>query len=99
MGPDGFGFFHHCWLLLKHDLMEVVHEFFLGFSLPMYHTSSFIILTPNVPNSTSFDKFIPISLCLVVYKICSKLLVGRLTLVLSHLIYGIRCLFSGEKYF
>jgi hypothetical protein len=39
-----------------------------------------------VPDPCSFDKFRPISLCSVVYKICSKLIVNRLSAVLCRLV-------------
>jgi len=39
-----------------------------------------------VPDPCSFDKFRPISLCSVVYKICSKLIVNRLSAVLRRLV-------------
>ncbi|KAF5468656.1 hypothetical protein F2P56_012795 [Juglans regia] len=87
-GPDSFGsgFFQHCWSLVKADLMEAIWDFFRGSPMPRFYTSSFIVLIPKVLSPTSFDQFRPISLCSVVYKICSKILVARLNSVLSRIV-------------
>ncbi|XP_035541522.1 uncharacterized protein LOC118344586 [Juglans regia] len=87
-GPDGFssGFFRCCWDIIKEDLMEAVSEFFQKHLLPRYYTASFIVLIPKVDSPNGFDKFRPISLCSVVYKICAKIIVGRLTKLLSKMI-------------
>ncbi|GLT55053.1 hypothetical protein SLA2020_282060 [Shorea laevis] len=87
-GPDGFtfGFFQHCWDFIQHDLVEAVRNFFEGTELPRYYTASFLVLIPKMPDPCSFDKFRPISLCSVVYKICSKLIVNRLSAILCRLV-------------
>lgn len=43
--------------------------FFQGTELPRFYSFSYIVLIPKVQNRTSFDKFWPISLCSVAYKI------------------------------
>jgi hypothetical protein len=88
-GPDGFtsGFFQHCWDFIQTDLVEAVMNFFAGTAFPRYYTASFLVLIPKVSDPCSFDKFRPISLCLVVYKICSKLIVNRLYAVLCRLVF------------
>ncbi|XP_042958231.1 uncharacterized protein LOC122293850 [Carya illinoinensis] len=88
LGPDGFGsgFFRSCWEIVKANLLEAVSEFFQHQLLPGYYSASFIVLIPKVESPTGFDKFRPISLCSVVYKICAKILVGRLTNVLPKMI-------------
>ncbi|XP_042964739.1 uncharacterized protein LOC122298962 [Carya illinoinensis] len=79
-------FFKSCWEIVKADLLEAVSEFFQHQMLPRYYSASFIVLIPKVDSPTSFDKFRPISLCSVVYKICVKIVVGCLTNVLPKLI-------------
>lgn len=87
-GPDGFGssFYLTCWKIVKNDVMEVVREFFKGDILPRYFCSSYIVLIPKVKDPQSLNKFRPISLCNVIYKIFSKLLVSKLALVIGDLI-------------
>lgn len=46
----------------------------------------YIVLIPKVSALTSFDKFRPISLCFVFYKILAKILVNRISVVLDKLI-------------
>lgn len=78
-GLDGLGskFFIAIWDFIKEDLLEVVQDFFEGAALPRLYTSSYIVLILKVMDLTSFEKFRPISLCYVVYKIFSKIIVNR----------------------
>ncbi|XP_022853059.1 uncharacterized protein LOC111374593 [Olea europaea var. sylvestris] len=87
-GPDGYGlaFFIKCWDIIKGDLVEATKELFERRVLPRFYTSSYIVLIPKVENPSSFDKFRPISLCSVVYKIFSKILVQRMSVILSKII-------------
>ncbi|KAF5441975.1 hypothetical protein F2P56_037069 [Juglans regia] len=81
LGPDGFGlgFFKSYWEVVKEDVLEAISEFFVSKQLPRFFTASFLVLIPKVDNPSGFDKFRPISLCLVFYKICSKIIVNCLT--------------------
>lgn len=94
-GPDGFGFgfFRHCWDLVKIDLGDAVGEFFQGVPLSKFYTSSFIILILKLLSPSSFDNFRSISLCSMVYKICSKVVVGRSMSVLNRVISLEQCAF------
>ncbi|XP_040994368.1 uncharacterized protein LOC121240914 [Juglans microcarpa x Juglans regia] len=76
-GSDGFtsGFYKSCWGIVEKDVVETVWDFFRGCELPRFYSSSYVVLIPKVPNPTSFEKFKPISLCSMVYKVCSKLMV------------------------
>lgn len=66
--------------------MLAVHDFFRGGFIPREFTSSFLVLILKVENPRSFDKFRPISLCSVFYKICTKILVSRLSSLLPRII-------------
>ncbi|KAK1575277.1 hypothetical protein Q3G72_004017 [Acer saccharum] len=48
-GPDGFGFdfYMHCWDFIKEDVVEAARDFFRGSPLPMFYSSSFIVLIPK----------------------------------------------------
>ncbi|XP_040991014.1 uncharacterized protein LOC121238253 [Juglans microcarpa x Juglans regia] len=79
-GPDGFGsgFYLSCWDLIKEDVIEVAKDFFSGSTLPRFYTASYLVLILKVEDPKSFDKFLPISLCSVAYKIFSKEMVHSL---------------------
>ncbi|KAK3188861.1 hypothetical protein Dsin_028422 [Dipteronia sinensis] len=87
-GPDGFGssFYLTCWKIIKDDVMAAVKEFFKGDALPRFYCSSFIVLIPKVKNPQSFDKFRPISLCNVIYKAFSRIIVNKSSMVIRDLI-------------
>ncbi|XP_042962740.1 uncharacterized protein LOC122297018 [Carya illinoinensis] len=87
-GPDGFGsaFYIRCWDFVKGDVIEAVKDFFPGNQFPRYYTASYVALIPKTQHPASFDKFRPISLCSVIYKVCSKVLVARLVHILPRLI-------------
>ncbi|KAF5477110.1 hypothetical protein F2P56_003783, partial [Juglans regia] len=72
LGPDGFGsgFYLSCWGLIKDDVIDT--DFFSGSTLPRFYTASFLVLIPKVDDPKSFNKFYPISLCSIAYKILSK---------------------------
>lgn len=61
-------------------------EFFREARLPSFYTNSFIVIIPKEEIPKDLTKFHPISLCYVVYKIFSKILVNRLAIVLPRLI-------------
>ncbi|XP_042964658.1 uncharacterized protein LOC122298880 [Carya illinoinensis] len=88
LGPDGFGsgFYKSCWEVVKNDLWKAVLEFFDSKSLPKFFTASFLVLIPKVDSPIGFDEFHPISLCWVFYKLCSKIIVNRLTGLLPRLV-------------
>ncbi|TXG59223.1 hypothetical protein EZV62_013796 [Acer yangbiense] len=87
-GPDGFGseFYMSCWDIVKDDVMDAAVDFFQGTPLSRFYSSSFIVLIPKVDNPASFDKFRPISLCSMAYKIFSKIIVFRLTDLVEKLV-------------
>ncbi|KAF5475839.1 hypothetical protein F2P56_007603 [Juglans regia] len=86
--PYGFGaiFYKSCWHIVDPDVIEAAMEFFNGTPLPWFYNATFFVLILKVSNPTSFEKFRLISLCSVVYKICSKILVNRLSPILHKII-------------
>ncbi|KAF5443041.1 hypothetical protein F2P56_035636 [Juglans regia] len=73
LGLDGFGsrFNCSCWDIVEANVVAAVQEFFSGAPLPRLCSASYIVLLPKVPSPTRFDKFRPINLCSVVYKVMS----------------------------
>ncbi|XP_042969986.1 uncharacterized protein LOC122302667 [Carya illinoinensis] len=82
----GLGFYKAYWDIVAMDVVDGVHDFFRGGKIPREFTASFLVLIPKVDNPKSFDKIRPISLCSVFYKICTKILVTRLSHLLPPLI-------------
>ncbi|XP_040986544.1 uncharacterized protein LOC121234610 [Juglans microcarpa x Juglans regia] len=72
--------------IIKEDVVEAARDFFRGAPLSRFYSSSFIVLIPKVPEPSGFDKFHPISLCSVAYKIFSKIIVNRLNSILDSLV-------------
>jgi hypothetical protein len=87
-GPDGFtiDFFQVGWPIIGNDIWEVVEESCCSRSILQAFNATFITLIPNIKGANTVDKFHPISLCNVIYKIISKLIATRLKLVLPLII-------------
>lgn len=60
-------------------MIEVASDFFNGATLFRFSKATFIVLIPKVDNPSSLEKFRPISLYSMAYKIFSKVIVGRLS--------------------
>ncbi|CAI9769428.1 unnamed protein product [Fraxinus pennsylvanica] len=87
-GHDGFSasFFITAWEFVQFHLLAVAKEYFGGYPLTCGLGTTNIVLIPKVESPNSFAKFRPISLCSVVYKILSKMMVARLSPLLDKLI-------------
>lgn len=79
-GLDGFnaGFYQRHWGLIKEDVTKAVLDFLNGGHMPDVINKTIIVLIPKVKNPRNITQYSPISLCNVVYKICSKVLANRL---------------------
>ena len=79
-GPDGFSttLYHQFWEILKEEVWQVVEESrALHWLLPSLN-ATFIALIPKEDNSNTPNKFRPIALCNVIYKVISKVIANRL---------------------
>ena len=87
--PDGFPtfFYKHLWPTMGNKVVKAVTSFFIMGSMPREVNASLIVLIPKISNPTSINHFRPISLCNVVYKIISKLLVEKIRPLLDKMIY------------
>ena len=87
-GPDGFPplFYKKYWHIVGSNVIKAVQYFFTTGYMLKDINSSLIVLILKIPNPTTTNHFRPISLCNVVYKAISKILVGRIRPLLDQLI-------------
>jgi hypothetical protein len=79
LGPDGFttDFFQKCWKIIGKDIWEVVEESRSSRSILKAFNATFIALIPKEKEANTTEKFRPIALCNVIYKIVSKLIANN----------------------
>jgi hypothetical protein len=66
--------------------MNAVLNFLNGGQMPEGVNQTTIVLIPKIKNPQELKSFRPISLCNVIYKLCSKVLANRLRLFLDEII-------------
>ena len=88
LGLDGFLglLFCNCWEVVEHDFCAAVQSFFLIGTLMNGFNSSFMILLPKVPGANSIDKFRPITLSNFIFKVITKIIADRLSLLAPKLV-------------
>jgi len=86
--PDGFTieFFKVCWPIIKAHLLIPVRNFHKTKKVLPAINATFLTLIPKSNQADSPDKFCPITLCNVLYKILSKLMDNRLKSILPSII-------------
>eukprot|EP00253_Pinus_taeda_P028919 PITA_28919 len=89
-GPNGFNvdFFKVCWNIIKKDIVRVVEDSRLNRTILKALNTSFIALIPKQNNAQTPERYRPIALCNVVYKIISKVAANRLKPLLPTLVLG-----------
>ena len=89
-GPDGFNvdFFKACWNIVKQDVLNVVEDSRRDKTILKALNNTFIALIPKQDSALTPDRFRPIALCNVVYKIISKVVASRLKPLLPTLVSG-----------
>jgi len=87
-GPDGFtlNFFHKFWDLIKNEVWQVVEESRALRWMYPFLNATFIALIPKGEDSNTPDKYRPIALCNIIYKITSKVIATRLKPLLPLII-------------
>jgi hypothetical protein len=88
LGPDGFtlAFFHHCWDVVKKEVLDSIQEFYVHEDFERSLNSTFVVLIPKKVGAFDVKDFRPISLTGSIYKIISKVLANRLREVLGSLL-------------
>ena len=87
-GPDGFtsGFYKASWGILGTEVINAIIAFFNSSSLPQATNSTILTFLPKFPGATVIKDYRPISCCNSLYKVITKLLVGRLKPLLPSII-------------
>ncbi|CAN0837506.1 LINE-1 retrotransposable element ORF2 protein [Linum grandiflorum] len=87
-GPDGYtaAFYKASWGVVRGDFVDAVLSFFEWGRLPSFVNSVILTLIPKKSNAVDMKDFRPISCCNLVYKVISKILAKRLSMVLPELI-------------
>ena len=98
-GPNGFSlaFYHHCWGVVKRDVLVVFEEFYQHSKFEKSLNAIFIALIPKKNGVSNIRDFRPISLVGSVYKILAKVLANRLKEVLDQLISESQNNFVGGR--
>ncbi|KAL6493346.1 hypothetical protein OROGR_033105 [Orobanche gracilis] len=98
-GPDGFSanFFQVCWDILKFDVEEAVTDFFEGAELSKAYASTSISLIPKNLSPAAWKDFRPVSLCNTSYKIISKILSKRLSLIIPRIVSYAQSAFIKDR--
>jgi hypothetical protein len=87
-GVNGFnaGFFQTHWQLVKPCVVSAVLGFLNGGELREDVNKTLLVLILKVSNPQDLSQFRPISLCNVLYKLCSKTMANRLRVILDDVI-------------
>ncbi|GJZ19568.1 RNA-directed DNA polymerase, eukaryota [Tanacetum coccineum] len=98
-GPDGFTFefFRKYWDILGSDFCAAIEWFFEHCMFARGCNSSFIALIPKTQDPKFVSDFRPISLIGSLYKVVTKILANRLSLVISDLISDVQTAFLPNR--
>lgn len=99
-GLDGFplGFLKMYWDFVKDDVVNIIQELHEQCRLPKAITTSFITLSLKEDNTQRIKEFRPTCLVECLYRIISKILEGRLKVVIGKLVSSSQStLIEGRK--
>ena len=87
-GLYGFSarFINSCWDIIHKDLFKMVLKSQNSNKIRGSTNSAFLALNPKKKDATTFDRFRPISLCNIGYKIITKIMAIRIKGILHKII-------------
>ena len=99
-GPDGMPplFFKTYWIDVGMDITQAILSSLNLGSILKSTNHTFITLIPEVQNLERVTEFRPISLCNVIYKIASKVIVNRLKPWLNFIISETQSAFIADRF-
>lgn len=88
LGSDGLhaGFYQRFWLIMGNLVIEEVKKVFVSKKIPEVINRTYIALIPKIQGPETLGNYRPISLCNMVYKIVTKIIMARLRPLLGKLI-------------
>nr|GEY93057.1 RNA-directed DNA polymerase, eukaryota [Tanacetum cinerariifolium] len=98
-GPDGFTFefFRKFWNIIGSDLCVAIEWFFDHSSFTKGCNSSFVALIPKTHDPKFVSDYRPISLIRCLYKVVTKILATRLSMVIFDLISDVQTAFLPNR--
>ena len=93
--PNGLhaGFFQRFWLTMGDSVKDEVLKAFSDRKIPEYLNKTHIVLIPKIQGPETIANYRPISLCTLVYKIITKIIVNRIRPHLERLISPLQAAF------
>ncbi|XP_026417310.1 uncharacterized protein LOC113312789 [Papaver somniferum] len=87
-GPDGFSgcFNRACWHIIKEDVIQAIQFCWRRRYIPKGLNSNFLVLLPKVDGAKTPSQFRPIGLRNVSFKIFTKLITNRMSVLMAKLI-------------
>ncbi|XP_039007850.1 uncharacterized protein LOC120135690 [Hibiscus syriacus] len=87
-GPDGYTpyFFKFSWSIVGEDVINAIKYFFQNSSLLPAFNETTIALIPKMPTPSKVKDFRPISCCSVIYMAITKIIVKRLSSLISGMV-------------
>ena len=99
LGPDGMPpiFYKNFWNIVGNDVIKTVLNALNSGCVHESLNETFIALIPKIKNTKKVSNFRPISLCNVVYKLISKVVVNPLKQILPNIVFDSQSAFLPRK--
>lgn len=73
-------FFRHYQAIVQHEMVEAIQQFIVTSTMPKVWKQTFITLLLKRQYVFELGYYMPISLCSTLYKDCTKIMIGRVTI-------------------